>query len=120
MSNSNKYGVVLNEPILPDEYLLCQGHLYVVNGKVREFIDGENVTVGRYKTMSIPGVPQATEVRRCDVVGRQVIRAYEHQEEVQAKMVAQWGRDLNGPPLENKKNKHKKPKRSYRIKKSGF
>lgn len=62
----------LNEPILEDDYPVYQGRLYVANGKVREFIDGENMTVGRWKALRIRNVDPINEVRRCDIVGRQL------------------------------------------------
>lgn len=57
----------LNEPILPDNYRVHQGYFYVVNGEVREFIDGINMTVGHWKGL-FGDVP--VEIRECDVTGR--------------------------------------------------
>lgn len=62
----------LNEPVLEDDYPVHQGNLYVANGRVTQFIDGMNMTVGRWKSLRLPNVPQVTEVRRCDIVGREL------------------------------------------------
>jgi hypothetical protein len=54
----------LNEPILPDDYPVYGGYLYVVDGKVFRS-DWDCITVRRLKLAL--GVK---EIRRCDMVGR--------------------------------------------------
>lgn len=61
----------LNEPILDDDYPVHQGYMYIANGKPKMFIDGMNMTVGRWKALRIENIEPVTEVRRCDMVGRQ-------------------------------------------------
>ncbi len=56
----------LNEPVLDDDYLVYFGYLYVADGRVIESdIKG---TVARLKVHL-----GATEIKRCDIVGRQVL-----------------------------------------------
>jgi hypothetical protein len=97
----------LKEPILPDDYPVYQGYLYVVNGnRVVEFIDGGAgaVSVGQWKAMNIHGVRKVTEVRRCDIVGRQLRLPI--REEKLLHDISPFSR-----------RKHKKPKRTNKIKK---
>lgn len=55
---------MLDEPILSDDYPVYPGYLYVADGRVVQstFIG----TVTRLKV-----VLKATEIRRCDIIGRQ-------------------------------------------------
>ena len=55
---------MLNENILPDDYPMYGGYLYVVDGKVTAS-DLHDVTVKEYKART-----GAKEVRHCDIVGR--------------------------------------------------
>ena len=61
----------LNEPILPDDHPVHQGFMYIADGRPREFIDGMNMTVGRWK--KLPGNLAVSEVRRCDLATRIVL-----------------------------------------------
>lgn len=55
----------LDEPILPDDYPVYGGYLYVVDGEVISS-DWHGATVGFLKHQI-----GATEIRRCDIIGRQ-------------------------------------------------
>lgn len=57
----------LDEPILPDDYPVYAGYLYVADGKVIE-APGCCLTVLHLKQLL-----QVAEIRRCDIVGRQEI-----------------------------------------------
>jgi hypothetical protein len=54
----------MNEPVLPDDYPVYAGYLYVADGKVI-VSDLHNVTVRRLKLYL-----KATEIRRCDMIAR--------------------------------------------------
>lgn len=55
----------LNEPILEDDYPVYPGYLYVADGRV---VQAEQLgTVANLKKAK-----NAAEIRRCDIVGRQV------------------------------------------------
>jgi hypothetical protein len=60
----------LDEPIMDDDEPVHQGYMYVADGKPRIFIDGLNMTVGRWKTLG--GGLSVKEVRRCDLTGRKL------------------------------------------------
>lgn len=55
----------LNEPILPDDYPVYGDYLYVADGKVVRS-DWHGITARELK-----GHLRATELRRCDITGRQ-------------------------------------------------
>lgn len=93
----------LNEPILPDDYPVYQGNLYVANGRIVEFIDGMNMTVGKWKDLRIPNVTVVTEVRRCDLAGRKLRLRPERD-------------NLHIAGVE-KRQKYRKPRNSNKIKK---
>lgn len=60
----------LREFVLPDDYPLVQGYIYVINGKSQMFIDGERMTVGAWKVLLVSkGTPDA-EIKSCDLHGR--------------------------------------------------
>jgi hypothetical protein len=101
--------IVLDEPILPDDYPVHQGYFYVVNGKPKTFIDGQNVTVGRWKAMRIPGVDPVTEVRRCDIVGRQ--RVYERN------LANRGPAEPTNVITEAKPHSRRRPRKTYKIRK---
>lgn len=57
----------LNEPVLTDDYPVYAGYAYVVDGQpLSSPIQG---TVKRLKV-----VMKATEIRRCDLAGRNLLR----------------------------------------------
>jgi hypothetical protein len=56
----------LDEPVLPDDYPVHAGYAYVIDGKPR--ISDISGTVARLKRDT-----KATEIRRCDLVGRELI-----------------------------------------------
>jgi len=100
----------LNEPILDDDHPVYQGYFYVVNGKVREFIDGMNMTVRRWKALRIKDVPVVNEVRRCDMGGR--IARQPLKKEPEKQMKAGW--DQAGRGIRQAK---RRPRSSNKIKK---
>lgn len=55
----------LDEPILPDDYPIYAGYLYVADGKLISS-DWHGITAARLKQHL-----GATELRRCDIYGRQ-------------------------------------------------
>lgn len=57
----------LDEPILPDDYPIYAGYLYIVDGKLH-VSDFHDVTVLYLKRKL-----GANEVRRCDIYGRKEI-----------------------------------------------
>jgi len=61
----------LDEPILPDDHSIHQGYWYVFNGKPVNFIDGDEMTVGKYKMVTKNHPVPIIEIRRCDTIGRQ-------------------------------------------------
>jgi len=60
----------LDEPILPDDHPIHQGYWYVFNGKPVNFIDGDEMTVGKYKMVTKNHPVPIIEIRRCDTYGR--------------------------------------------------
>lgn len=56
----------LNEPILPDDYPVYCGYLYVADGKV--ISSDIQATAGRLKAYL-----KAGEIRRCDMFGRSAL-----------------------------------------------
>lgn len=54
----------LNEPVLPDDYPIYAGYLYLADGKVITS-DWHEITVALLKRRL-----GAKEIRRCDIVGR--------------------------------------------------
>lgn len=102
----------LEEPILHDDYPLHQGFFYVANGKVRQFIDGERMTVGRWKALRIPDVEVITEVRQCDMAGRR-LRAPEKKapESSLSRALTSNGQRLS------QHQKYRRPRNSRKIKK---
>lgn len=58
-------GHTLNEPVLPDDYPIYGGYLYVADGRV-VMSDLHGVTAARLKLAL-----GASELRRCDIIGRQ-------------------------------------------------
>lgn len=106
----------LDEPILHDDYPLHQGLFYVVNGKVRQFIDGVNMTVKRWKALRIPNVEDVTEVRRCDMVGRQ-LRLPEKETQVRSTTPMAGTLIRNGQGL-REVQKHRRRRSSNKIKKT--
>lgn len=57
-----------NEPILPDDYPIYAGYFYIADGKLI-MSDWHDVTVKYLKAKL-----QAAVIRRCDVVGRGLLR----------------------------------------------
>jgi hypothetical protein len=55
-----------NEPVLPEDYPMYAGYLYVADGKVIA-ADFHGITVREYK-----GRTGAKEVRRCDITARKL------------------------------------------------
>lgn len=60
-------GEKLNEPVLPDDYPVHGGYLYVADGKVIES-DWFDIDVRRLKLLL-----GANEIRRCDIYGRSAL-----------------------------------------------
>lgn len=58
----------LNEPILPDDYLIYGDYLYVADGKVIAS-DWHGISVKEFKARE-----KITELRRCDIAGRELYR----------------------------------------------
>jgi hypothetical protein len=103
----------LNEPILADDHPVYQGYVYVVNGsRVVEFLDGLNVTVGRWKAMDIPGVQKVTEVRRCDLAGRRLRLPPEKPKVPSTDLPGRW--DSSGKHINQAR---RKSRNSHKIKK---
>jgi hypothetical protein len=102
----------LDEPILPDDYPVHQGYLYVANGKVTQFIDGMNMTVGRWKALTIPGIEKVTEVKRCDIAGRQARRPIEKPKKDVSPVAHRW--NTAGTHINQAK---RRPRSSDKIKK---
>ena len=102
----------LNEPILPDDYPVYQGYMYVANGRPVEFIDGMNMTVGRWKALRIPGVDPVTEVRRCDIIGRQMRLPPKPPEVPRTQQPGHW--NASGKTINQVR---RKPRSSHKIKK---
>lgn len=96
----------LKEPILPDNYPVHQGYIYVADGKPRMFIDGEGMTVGMWKALPKHGV---SEVRECDLTGRR-LRLKPNDESL---LVL---RNLQTHPTTD--NRKRKPRKTYKIKRS--
>ncbi len=61
----------LNEPILPDDYPVYAGYMYVADGQV-VVSDWHDTDVRHLKHHL-----QATEIRRCDIHGRQALKGGE-------------------------------------------
>lgn len=99
----------LAEYVLPDQYPLVQGYVYVVNGKPRTFIDGERMTVGAWKRLHIDGVEDVTEVRNCDVPGRMLRRPLE------VEVSTALATALRNTPS-NSKPKRRKGHKTFKIK----
>lgn len=59
----------LDEPILPDDYLIYADYFYVADGRVVRS-DWHGITARQFK-----GHLRATELRRCDIFGRQEMAA---------------------------------------------
>ena len=57
----------LDEPVLPDDYLVYGDYIYVADGKPYRS-DWHGITVGELKRRE-----KFKEVRRCDLMGRQRI-----------------------------------------------
>jgi hypothetical protein len=55
----------LNEPILPDDYPIHEGYLYVINDEVIE-----SPITGTIKNLKTLLKLKDTEIRRCDIYGR--------------------------------------------------
>jgi hypothetical protein len=64
---------VLDEPILADDYPVYANYLYVADGRVVRS-DWHGITVRQFK-----GREGYSEVRRCDICGRQAIAKAEGQ-----------------------------------------
>jgi hypothetical protein len=100
----------LDEPILSDDYPLIQGYLYVTNRhQIRQFIDGERMTVGLWKKLRIEGVSPVDEVRRCDIVGRQL--------RLPLKKVEETTMSIAMNTSSGNKGTSRKKKKTYKIKK---
>jgi hypothetical protein len=61
-------GVSLNEPLLEDDYPIYADYLYVADGKVVRS-DWHGITARQFKIRE-----GYTELRRCDIYGRQALR----------------------------------------------
>jgi hypothetical protein len=59
----------LNEPILADDYPIYGDYLYVADGKVVRS-DWHGITAREFKAHL-----KAKELRRCDIIGRQALKA---------------------------------------------
>lgn len=104
--------VPLDEPILPDNYPVYQGYLYVTNGNiVRTFIDGVNQTVGSWKAMRIEGVTPVHEVRSCDLIGRTLRKPLE-------KITANVFSDSMKQPRKSFSRTVRRNKKTYKINKA--
>ena len=92
--------VPLKEPILPDDYPIYGGYLYVVDGAVT-VSDWHGVTVRELRLRM-----DAKEIRRCDVAGREEMlrRAFE------ANGVADRGDDYPDDGASAADNKHQREK----------
>lgn len=60
----------LNEPVLPDHYPVYAGQRYVVDGRVIE-----SPATGTVADMKDDEEINAREVRRCDIVGRRLMKS---------------------------------------------
>lgn len=64
---SAKHARPLNEPVLPDDYPIYAGYVYVADG-VPVVSDWHDVTAKEFKARE--GI---TELRRCDLAGRDLL-----------------------------------------------